>query len=405
MIADLAIRSGDRKLDVLGGGRTDVPPERRRPVALDSLADGGVGLMDHGQCRPQAQPQREWLSPRGPNRAPLYPVTGTRDSLPIRSSRTRHRRRPCKLATSSLSRRGRFPEGNPASSEVTTVAVQALGWAANLRTAEEQLFIQAASSALGPVEPILQVAHITRYVSFETFVKGGEIALNSLCPRREKAALYFFYGAPFYKLAHKAPHELDGDDVDDYPVGLLVPPAKLKDVQAEVYPFDTGAWSHGLYSPHLNDKNSKLEDFVVHSTDGPTDAGRLVRLLFGSNDNYLLGRKVAQLGVDPAPDAAIALQQMYGARLKADIRRRGIEVVTLDNVSLDIDGVVVIGPKHRIAERRQVLPELDALLKRNGNEFIPYVDQCLFSPTDLSSVILQCALQRVMAQGPLLEAA
>lgn len=268
---------------------------------------------------------------------------------------------------------------------------------------EEMLTIQTAIGAISPTQPVMPMSHVTRYVAFEQFVAANQVPLNSACPRNGSKATYLFYGAPFYRLPHKAPHELSLDEVDELPMGLLIPSSQMAGVKAEIYPFDTGAWSKGLYEPHLTPANSCLDDFVISSKDAPMDAAKLVTLLFGSNQEYVTGDFRAPRGsaLNPVVEKVMTLHR---ARMLADIRRRAIEIVALEQVPWTHEGLVLIGPQHQLARRRKVVPALDALLSQSNVTVLTYIDMSPFSPTSDSRLVLEYAAKWLTQQGFLQDA-
>jgi hypothetical protein len=262
------------------------------------------------------------------------------------------------------------------------------------------LSITTAVASATPVEPLLPVAHLTGYRFFEANMSSRALPLNSKCPRLGRPATYFFYGAPFYRLPHKATYELDIEEVDDLPVAVLIPPEQMSGIRTEIYPFDTGAWARGLYEGLLpkKDDGANLDDFVTESADAPTDAARLVELLFGTNLAYIRGTKIASRSAD-AGDFVHAVKTLHQAKLKADIRRRAIEVIALEPVPWPAEGLVVIGPEYQIARRRKGKPELDQLLNSRTTTVIYYADMYPFSPTSESRAVLEYAVKWLSQQG------
>ncbi len=263
--------------------------------------------------------------------------------------------------------------------------------------------ISSACFGVAPARPLLPMTHVTRFTSFESVVSSRVLPLNSTCPRRGQPAAYLFYGAPFYRLPHKATHELDIDDVDELPIAVLIPPEQMVGLRTEIYPFDTGAYARGLYSPYLSPVPGQLDEFVLESVDAAQDAARLVEMLFGSNFGYItgIGPGASVARVNPCVES---VKTLHRAKLRADVRRRAIEVVALDGVEFVADGLVVIGPQYQLARRRKLLPDLDALLSTASTTVIHYADMMPFSPTSDSRAVLDSAVKWLSQQGFLPEA-
>lgn len=246
--------------------------------------------------------------------------------------------------------------------------------------------------------PLLPMTHLTRYTMFEEAIPRRALPLNSRCPRKGRPATYLFYGAPFYRLPHKAPHELDIDDVDELPVAVLIPPGQMAGLQTEIFPFDTGAWSRGLYAPYLPSTAGALDEFAAESVDAPTDAAKLVRLFFNTNLGYITGTSLSAPSASGSA-AVECVKALHRAKLRADVRRRAIEVVALEQVGWPVDGLVVIGPRFQLERRRKLLPELDTLLASPTTTVIHYADMMPFSPTSDSRAVLDYAVKWLSQQG------
>lgn len=265
------------------------------------------------------------------------------------------------------------------------------------------LTISSAIVGVTPAMPLLPMTHVTSYATFEDAIRRRVLPLNSTCPRRGRPATYLFYGAPFYRLPKRVPHELDIDDVDKLPIAVLIPSSQMTGVRAEIFPFDTGAWARGLYAPHLTPIAGSLDEFATESVEAPTDAAKLVRLLFNTNHSYITGRNL-RAPLDSDNSAVKSVKAVHQAKLQADVRRRGIEIVALEEVGWLADGLVVIGPRFQLASRRKLLPELDALLGSPATTVLHYSDMMPFSPTSDSRAVLDHAVAWLLQEGFLQEA-
>lgn len=254
--------------------------------------------------------------------------------------------------------------------------------------------IQIAASTVNATLPVLPVAHLTGFDQFESMVRNGAIDLTSTCPRLGRPACYFFYGAPYYKLRHAADHELSIEEAENLPVGLLLDSSVLDGLNAEVFPFDTGAMLRGAYRPHLAEDKGALAELGV-PTSNPVDiCARLVTLLFGSNRAYVLGDKSTHPATATPGNACVELvKRLHAAPLKADIRRRAIEVVALHKVPLLTSRLLIIAPdrywRERVANSKelQTLVESPLISVKNYTELYPY------SPTSDSRVVLNSAVE------------
>jgi hypothetical protein len=252
-----------------------------------------------------------------------------------------------------------------------------------------------------PVQPIMPVAHITKLRIFEELLSGQPLSLNSSCPKKTKPALYLFYGAPFYKLPHHEPYEMGVDDADQYPIGLLIPSDCLAGISTDVYPFDTGALNHGLYSPVFESDPTIFDDYCTPSTNAPIEAARLVDLMFGTNFAYVKGKLRPNL--NDGNDLLGRLCELKQARLKADYRRCAIEIIAYGQLPANWNGMVVIGPKGPMRSLRQRLDFLNTLVLSGDVKILTYNETETFSPTDDCRTILDRAIDWLTERQFILE--
>lgn len=237
-----------------------------------------------------------------------------------------------------------------------------------------------------PAEPILPVAHVTRFGTFKEFLRANTLPLNSVCPLKTRPAIYLFYGAPFYRLPHYEPYELSIDDADEYPIGILIPADRLNGLMAEVYPFDTGALMKGFYSPVFESDSSVLNDYRTHSSSASDVAARLVNLFYGTNLAYVSSK----VGSRHDTNELGKIFDLYSAQLKADSRRCAIEIIAFDEIPANWADVVVIGPRGPLRSLRQGLDFLENLVSSGQVSLIEYPETGLFSPSsDCRAIMLR----------------
>jgi hypothetical protein len=180
-----------------------------------------------------------------------------------------------------------------------------------------------------PTEPPLNLIHTTAVSAFRNICKD-RLVRSRLCPVMGKELTYLFYGRPAYR-----PGNIDRTNVDQdtRPVCMLFRMAAIGPISA-VYPFDTGAHYHGLYSPYMD--GIAFADLECSSIDA--SAQRIVGRYFGTNIDYLYGEARAILDPLPASDIAKAYHALLvtAEERRHDDRCATIEIQLSDNLSLDI---------------------------------------------------------------------
>jgi hypothetical protein len=177
----------------------------------------------------------------------------------------------------------------------------------------------------------LPLVHTTRCELLPHIVANHELRSVTPCEVFKEHLIYFFYGRPAYR--HALGRE-PGGGIELCPVCFVFKPHTIGGAAKRVFACDSGGIHNGYFKPHLSptDREEMELDTTLDS------AGRLIPLVFGSNDQYFLGKAHA---VAPASFAAGSLAERFHAlltdsgALAADDRRSAIEVQLLSPVSLD----------------------------------------------------------------------
>ena len=126
----------------------------------------------------------------------------------------------------------------------------------------------------------LPLTHITRAYSFDEMLEG-EALEPSHCDVFKEPLIYLFYGRPAYraKLGNNARLEFE------WPVVFIFHPDKISSIK-RLFPFDTGAFSIGLYESFF-DRKARLDDF---SLEPSLEAARtVVSAFYVDQKEYFLG--------------------------------------------------------------------------------------------------------------------
>lgn len=223
--------------------------------------------------------------------------------------------------------------------------------------------------------PPLPLTHICDGFSFRDVVERQEIRVSECDVFRENL-IYFFYGRPSYRLSQPdQPVNIRAF----MPVCLVLKPEAVI-TPKRIAPFDTGAFSNGLYSNHIHPK-MKMDDFFLECN--PDMPGRVVERFYKSNQSYMEGEP-SQIKIPPLEFEAEAFYNLISekGRTLADDRRYSIEIQSDKNVNI-APGVVLL----------LVLPGVfldNRLMKRIGSDWnakIRTYGSYLANPRDYQSVI------------------
>ena len=254
-----------------------------------------------------------------------------------------------------------------------------------------------AAAQVGAAAPNLPLAHTTRWNDFEEMLSSNWVDVLSRCPRNGSPTCYFFYGFPAYILPLRHSHQISVTEADEHPVGLIFD-HNAASANADVYPFDTGALRKGQYEPYFV-RTEILDDFVVETDKAQESAAKLVTIFFGSNSHYATGPGTADPDLRNRYPVVDRVATLHSAKIKADVRRRAIEVMIKGKVAIGPYLRAVIVPGDHFHERRNHVPRLEELHSDGQVEVIEYPVQYPFSPESDSAVILREGLRYLKAKG------
>ena len=212
------------------------------------------------------------------------------------------------------------------------------------------------ASSVQQALPHLFLGHVTNLASFKKMIISNSIAANSKCPENKDRAAYLFYGAPFYRFKERP----SISEVDEYPIGIMFPSLDLADLDAHVYPFDTGAKQAGMYEPIIS-KTEELDNYRLSNDKVAANSAKLVSLFFETNTNYIdfdTTQKPDSSSVSTYTGKVWDLQK--SKTTKADARRGAIEIISFQDVPIPSHRVVIIGPR---LSRRDLLKEINEVKK------------------------------------------
>jgi hypothetical protein len=163
---------------------------------------------------------------------------------------------------------------------------------------------------------------------------------------KNEQILYFFYGRPSYKNSSNLSSGLHAL----LPISIILKADAITDI-IRIAPFDTGAFTIGLYKEYLHPEMT-LDSFFITPTK--QSISKTVAYFFSSNEQYFASKPKNELKYD-AMDFEI---QSYHNLLKGieqsptDDRKASIEIQIKTDIELTNDTIeAIIIPEHFLASK------------------------------------------------------
>jgi hypothetical protein len=197
----------------------------------------------------------------------------------------------------------------------------------------------------------MPLVHSTSFQNFTDIIQSHVLSPTPCSVFTGEDLLYLFYGRPAYRVSDTVTSR---GQLRHFPVCFILEPESLS-VSKRIYPFDSGAFSAGLFNQFL--KGFALNKFEVGNfSEGPQ---RFVSAFYGNNKNYYYGEVDSSIKVSPLQievngyidmlkDTAVTFA---GQSAPSDDRRQTIEIQSDSQVGLkpepftDSNGTTVLRNK------------------------------------------------------------
>lgn len=187
----------------------------------------------------------------------------------------------------------------------------------------------------------LPLVHTTRCEVLSHIVTSHQLLATTACGVFGEHLLYFFYGRPAYR------HTLGGEpsgNIDLCPVCFVFKPHTIGGAAKRVFACDSGGVHKGFFAPLLTppDRDEMQLETTLES------ARKLVSLVFGTNENYFLGKAKATIPAAFAPGSPAARFHALlndKCALAGDDRRSAIEVQMDSPIALGHNLLYVVLPR------------------------------------------------------------
>lgn len=156
---------------------------------------------------------------------------------------------------------------------------------------------------LPPSNQILGLTHITSSYLLRDVVATGRIEAYEPCDVLNEPVIYAFYG----RAAFRGRNDFATTTLSSlFPSVLVLDPSKCPKPKY-VFPFDSGAFVDGMMDSFLH-PYMPLFDFVL--TPEVTSAAKLIRAVFGTNENFLENKPQQDFSVPPSNFEAEAVKKI-----------------------------------------------------------------------------------------------
>jgi hypothetical protein len=208
---------------------------------------------------------------------------------------------------------------------------------------------------------------------FREIIEGGTLS-PSMCPRLNETLLYLFYGRP----AYKNPNDFSSGLHALLPTAFILKADSIDKIK-RISPFDTGAFTIGLFKEFLHDAMS-LDNFFI--TPRKEAISKIISYFFASNENYFDSKPKIDIKFNQMEFEIQAYHEIIkkSSQGKLDDRRASIEVQLGDEVSLADSLEAVIIPEIFIQD-------VEGILGKGKVKIIKYVSRGIPSDNYYSEVL------------------
>ncbi len=186
-----------------------------------------------------------------------------------------------------------------------------------------------------PFNPRMPLVHSTSFQKFRDIIQSHILSPTPCSVFDGEDLLYLFYGRPAYRVSKTVTSK---GQLRHLPVCFVLEPHSISTAK-RIYPFDSGAFSEGLFNEFL--KGFELDNF--HVGDFPEAPQRLVSAFYGNNKNYYFGEVSTNLNVsvldfevtsyvDMIKDTTVTFNE--STKVPSDDRRQTVEIQSDSQVGL-----------------------------------------------------------------------
>lgn len=225
----------------------------------------------------------------------------------------------------------------------------------------------------------LPAMHSCETFDCENIIKDLKLKVKR-CPVFDEELLYFFYGKPSYPVGEK--NIKNRNDILDSPACLIIDTNLIN--LYRVFPFDSGAFMKGLYSPFIH-RHMDIKEFEIDNNID--DIRAYISVVFKTNENYLHNECKETKSDNTYCDALLRMLGSSGG-YEFDERCCAVEIISKDSVDIvkAIKGIVI--PENMLNN----ITVRDFILT-NKIEYKTYSVRNFTCPSRYNEVVFQMALE------------
>lgn len=239
-----------------------------------------------------------------------------------------------------------------------------------------------------PQTPALPFIHTTISLNFINCVRNGKLR-PSRCRVFKEPLIYLFYGRPAYRVElEERPSQL----YSSLPVCFIFKPNCISALK-RIYPFDSGAFTRGLYKDHISGKFT-LDDFAMDCM--PEVPQHIVGAFFHSNRGYYLGnpKPISIPFTEFSTRAYFSLITDKGYR-EVDDRRSTIEIQCNRAINLSRDTIEAVVLPRAFLDEEELVERIFKIWEAKALDYPSYS----FSPREYTGIIFESVRLYFESQG------
>lgn len=184
---------------------------------------------------------------------------------------------------------------------------------------------------------ILPLTHKKDWFTAKETLRKKQIK-TQMCDVFKEKIEYLFYGRPAYYVSNNIKSRMDSVY---FPVCFILKPDKIK--MGAVFPFDTGAFANKMYDDYIHEQMD-INDFQL--SPDIVFINNFISFYYENNDNYYKGKHQKLIRNNNLPDEINAYQNLINnnGATSYDSRCRTVEIITRDNIDLNLSLEAVILP-------------------------------------------------------------
>lgn len=206
--------------------------------------------------------------------------------------------------------------------------------------------------------------------------------------------MYFFYGRPAYKTKKSGSLPL----AYDLPVAFILKPEYSLEQIRRILPFDSGAFSNGMYKPYFH-PDSKMNDFEL---DGNTSSARkFLGFFYNSVEEYLVGRSTKNVSIPPTQFELSGLHELARAPANPisrsgdlDERASSVEIQTTRSIEVRGNTLALVLPNILLED-----PSVQKLAELCGGKIVSYESMMATSTESFAAVIYDKVITTYREEG------